>query len=109
LTPTDLLFEPENAAHQSEMMTRLGHYFSNVEALKMVTSGNASLFRLSGERNPYRDRQRWNSCQEHAVTLPRCTDEPSPGYHYPGSSGGACLERLTSGFLVELPGIEPAA
>jgi imidazolonepropionase-like amidohydrolase len=36
------------------MMTRLGQYFSNVEALKMVTSGNASLFRLSGERDPHK-------------------------------------------------------
>jgi len=51
---TDLLFEPESAGKQSEMMTRLGDYFTNVEALKMVTSGNAGLFRLSGERDPYK-------------------------------------------------------
>jgi imidazolonepropionase-like amidohydrolase len=51
---TDLLFEPELAGKQSEMMPRLGDYFTNVEALKMVTSGNASLFRLSGERDPYK-------------------------------------------------------
>jgi imidazolonepropionase-like amidohydrolase len=51
---TDLLFEPENAARQSEMMTRLGEHFTTVDALKMVTSGNASLLRLSGERDPYR-------------------------------------------------------
>jgi imidazolonepropionase-like amidohydrolase len=50
---TDLLFEPEHAGRQSEMMTRLGDYMTNVEALKMVTSGNASLFRLAGERDPY--------------------------------------------------------
>ncbi len=50
---TDLLFEPELAGKQSEMMTRLGDYFTNVDALRMVTSGNASLFRLSGERDPY--------------------------------------------------------
>ena len=36
------------------MVTRLGDYFTNVEALKMVTPRNASLFRLSGERDPYR-------------------------------------------------------
>ena len=36
------------------MVTGLGDYFTNVEALKMVTSRNASLFRLSGERDPYR-------------------------------------------------------
>src|SRR6202034_4274598 len=51
---TDLLFEPENNARQSEMMTRLGEHFTTVEALKMVTSGNAGLMRLSGERDPYK-------------------------------------------------------
>lgn len=51
---TDLLFEPELAARQSEMVARLGNYFTNVEALKMVTSGNAALLRLSGERDPYK-------------------------------------------------------
>ncbi|MGY4710296.1 amidohydrolase family protein [Mycolicibacterium sp. CBM1] len=51
---TDLLFEPENVARQSEMMARLGEYVSNVDALKMVTSGNAQLLRLAGERDPYK-------------------------------------------------------
>jgi imidazolonepropionase-like amidohydrolase len=51
---TDLLFEPQNGARQSQMLTRLGDYYSNVAALKMVTSGNAALFRLAGERDPYR-------------------------------------------------------
>lgn len=50
---TDLLFEPENNHRQSEMVTRLGEYFTAVEALKMVTSGNAALFRLAGDRDPY--------------------------------------------------------
>ena len=35
------------------MVTRLGEYFTGVEALKMVTSGNAALFRLAGDRDPY--------------------------------------------------------
>lgn len=51
---TDLLFEPEHGARQSEMMARLGDHFTTLEALKMVTSGNASLFRLAGERDPYK-------------------------------------------------------
>jgi imidazolonepropionase-like amidohydrolase len=51
---TDLLFEPANAARQRDMMTRLGAHFTTVEALKMVTSGNAALFRLAGERDPYK-------------------------------------------------------
>lgn len=51
---TDLLFEPQNNHRQSEMVPRLGEYFSAVDALKMVTSGNAELFRLAGDRDPYR-------------------------------------------------------
>lgn len=51
---TDLLFEPQSNARQSEMLVRLAEYFTNAEALKMVTSGNAALMRLSGERDPYR-------------------------------------------------------
>ncbi|MBS1693305.1 MAG: amidohydrolase family protein [Actinobacteria bacterium] len=51
---TDLLFEPDRADRQSEMVTRLGRYFTTVEALKIVTSGNAALCRLAGERDPYR-------------------------------------------------------
>ncbi|MFD6424698.1 amidohydrolase family protein [Streptomyces sp. NPDC060198] len=53
---TDLLLEPSKAARQSEMLTRLAGTFgfSPVEALKMVTSGNAALFRLCGERDPYK-------------------------------------------------------
>ncbi|AQT81324.1 amidohydrolase [Mycolicibacterium litorale] len=51
---TDLLFEPESVARQSEMMARLGEYVSNVDALRMVTSGNAELLRLAGERDPYK-------------------------------------------------------
>lgn len=51
---TDLLFEPDRDDLQSAMLVRLGTYMSNVEALKLVTSGNAELFRLAGERDPYR-------------------------------------------------------
>ena len=51
---TDLLFEPESTARQSDMVTRLGQHFTTIEALKMVTSGNAALFRLAGERDPYK-------------------------------------------------------
>ncbi len=52
---TDLLLEPQFAKRQSEMAARLGDFYSNVEALRMLTSGNAELFRLAGERDPYRD------------------------------------------------------
>jgi len=50
---TDLLLEPKLAARQSEMAARLGQWYSNVEALKMLTSGNAELFELAGPRNSY--------------------------------------------------------
>ena len=52
---TDLLFDPESAGKQNEMIVRLGNHYSTIDALRMVTSGNAELFRLSGERDPYRD------------------------------------------------------
>ncbi|MDH6679506.1 imidazolonepropionase-like amidohydrolase [Rhodococcus sp. LBL1] len=52
---TDLLLEPQFAKRQSEMAARLGDFYSNVEALRMLTSGNAQLFQLAGERDPYRD------------------------------------------------------
>lgn len=54
---TDLLFEPDDTARQSTLLTRLGDHYSTVEALKMVTSGNAELFRMAGGRDPYRQRR----------------------------------------------------
>lgn len=51
---TDLLLEPQSAARQSVMAARLSDFYSNVDALKMLTSGNAALFELAGERNTYR-------------------------------------------------------
>jgi imidazolonepropionase-like amidohydrolase len=52
---TDLLLNPATSHRQSEMLTRLARHFSPAEALTMVTSGNAGLFRLSGARDPYRE------------------------------------------------------
>lgn len=52
---TDLLLEPQSAARQSVMAARLGDFYSNFEALKMLTSGNSELLELSGERNSYRE------------------------------------------------------
>ncbi|KRE27073.1 amidohydrolase [Mycobacterium sp. Soil538] len=51
---TDLLFEPDRDDLQSAMLVRLGEYMSAIDALKLVTSGNAALFRMAGERDPYR-------------------------------------------------------
>ncbi len=54
---TDLLLEPQIAPRQSEMAARLGDHYTNLDALRMLTSGNAELFRLAGERDPYRQAQ----------------------------------------------------
>ncbi|MFJ7497693.1 amidohydrolase family protein [Streptomyces sp. NPDC097727] len=53
---TDLLLEPEKADQQNEMLTRLStcFEFSPTDALRIATSDNAELFRLSGERDPYK-------------------------------------------------------
>lgn len=51
---TDILFEPEHTHRQITMFPRLANYMTPVEALRMATSQNAELFRLSGERDPYK-------------------------------------------------------
>ncbi len=52
---TDLLFDPEGTYKQNIMLTRLAQIYSNIEVLKIATSGNCELFALSGERNPYKE------------------------------------------------------
>ncbi|MCL2733534.1 MAG: amidohydrolase family protein [Actinomycetia bacterium] len=53
---TDMLLNPAEAHKQGEMLTRLTTRFgfSAAETLRIATSGNAELFRLAGERDPYR-------------------------------------------------------
>ncbi|MGO4174600.1 amidohydrolase family protein [Bosea sp. TAF32] len=50
---SDLLFSPEMTPRQGVMLTHLGQWYSNAEALRMATAGNAELLALSGPRNPY--------------------------------------------------------
>lgn len=51
---TDLMLNPAASARQSEMLTRVaGLAGGPVAALKVATSGNAELFRMSGPRDPY--------------------------------------------------------
>ncbi|MFL5254651.1 MAG: amidohydrolase family protein [Rhodopila sp.] len=52
---TDLLFQPDGTYKENEMLTRFSQVYSNVETLKIATSGNCELFALSGERNPYKE------------------------------------------------------
>ncbi|GAA1868017.1 metal-dependent hydrolase family protein [Actinomadura bangladeshensis] len=51
---TDLMLNPAVSTRQSEMLTRMaGLAGGPVAALKIATSGNAELFRMSGPRDPY--------------------------------------------------------
>ncbi|HJE59385.1 MAG TPA: amidohydrolase family protein [Nocardiopsis listeri] len=50
---TDLLFAPGSGDRQSRMFARLDRYMSPVEALRIGTSGNATLLQMAGKRDPY--------------------------------------------------------
>jgi imidazolonepropionase-like amidohydrolase len=50
---TDLLFDGELAAKQGKFLAKLQKWYTPYEALKMATSGNAELLKLSGPRDPY--------------------------------------------------------
>ena len=50
---SDLLFSPATTPRQGVMLTHLSQWYSNAEALRMATSGNAELLTLSGPRTPY--------------------------------------------------------
>jgi imidazolonepropionase-like amidohydrolase len=50
---SDLLFSPAMTPRQGVMLTHLSQWYSNAEALRMATSGNAELLALSGPRTPY--------------------------------------------------------
>ena len=50
---TDLLFDPAGTDRENDGIGKLAQWFSNLEILRMITSGNAELLALSGRRNPY--------------------------------------------------------
>jgi len=50
---TDLLFDPNLAAKQGKFLAKLKRWYTPYEALKMATSENAELLKLSGPRDPY--------------------------------------------------------
>jgi len=50
---TDLLFSPEVAERQGVLLSHMSRWYSNADALRMATSGNAELLALSGPRNPH--------------------------------------------------------
>jgi hypothetical protein len=50
---TDLLFDPTLGLKQGEFLARLKRWFTPHEAMKMATSGNAELLKMSGPRTFY--------------------------------------------------------
>jgi len=50
---TDILFAPELAKRQGELLVKLSRWYTPAEALVMATSTNAELLTMSGKRNPY--------------------------------------------------------
>jgi imidazolonepropionase-like amidohydrolase len=52
---TDALFDPELAEKQGKFVTKLGRWYTPVEALRQATSTAAELLALSGPRHPYQE------------------------------------------------------
>ena len=52
---TDMLFDPATTAKQGKFLAKLKRWFTPYEALKMATSTNAELLKLSGPRHPYKE------------------------------------------------------
>jgi imidazolonepropionase-like amidohydrolase len=50
---TDILFSPQLAPRQGELLTKLVQWYTPADALVMATGTNAQLLALSGKRNPY--------------------------------------------------------
>lgn len=50
---TDILFDPKVAAQQGSKLAVMARWYTPFEILKMATSTNAELLRMSGKRNPY--------------------------------------------------------
>lgn len=50
---TDILFDPEVATQQGSKLSVMARWYTPFEILKMATSTNAELLRMSGKRDPY--------------------------------------------------------
>ena len=75
------------------MMIRLGEYFTNIEVLKMVTSGNAELLRLSGERDPYK------SARLGEISVGAWADQPY--VRLQRADGSVITDRVSNGVYSE--------
>ncbi len=52
---TDMLFDPVLARQQGAFVAKMKRWFTPYEIMKMVTSNNAELLKLSGPRHPYQE------------------------------------------------------
>ena len=50
---TDVLFDSELATRQGKQLAKMTRWYTPFEILKMATSANAELLRMSGKRDPY--------------------------------------------------------
>lgn len=50
---TDILFDPKIASQQGSKLSLMTRWYTPFEILKMATSTNAELLRMSGKRDPY--------------------------------------------------------
>ena len=50
---TDILFNPTGTATQGKQLAKFARWYDNADVLRLLTSGNAELAGLSGQRNPY--------------------------------------------------------
>lgn len=52
---TDVFFNPPINKNQNTYIAKMGNWFTPYEVLKLITSDNAQLLALSGNRSPYRE------------------------------------------------------
>ncbi len=52
---TDVFFNPPINKDQNTYIAKMGNWFTPYEVLKLITSDNAQLLALSGNRSPYKD------------------------------------------------------
>jgi imidazolonepropionase-like amidohydrolase len=52
---TDVFFNPPVNKDQNTYIAKMGNWFTPYEVLKLITSDNAQLLALSGNRSPYRE------------------------------------------------------
>ena len=51
---TDVFFNPAVNKFQNTYIAKMSNWFTPYEVLKLITSDNAQLLAMSGERNPYK-------------------------------------------------------